>query len=652
MKSFSRWLLAFLVAASLVFLAGGVWLRETLREQWRHEAEEDLQAISELKARQIADWRAERLADAAVLVSSSDLVARAAQWLAEPDTEAPSPLAAPLRSLCEHYGYDEILLTDATGHVRWSLSGRLGTLAADTAGVLAEAMRRQRPVLTDLHRGAADRNPHIGVIAPLRSETGGAGQAAGAVILQCDARQFLYPLLQSWPTPSATAETLLVRRDGDSVLFLNELRHQPDTALRLRIPLHREDVPAVMAVMGREGTAAGRDYRGVEVLSAMRVIPNSPWFLVAKLDAEEAYEAAQRQATLVLELLAVGTALVVAVIGLFWQRNWKAHFRKLFLAEAARRKTEERYRTTLLSIGDGVIATDTEGRVELMNPVAESLTGWAQDAALGKPVEEVFAIVNEETGQQVENPVRRVVREGTVVGLANHTLLIARDGARRPIADSGAPVRGEQDQIAGVVLVFRDQTSERAAQQALRDSVQEYLDLFRGMLTGFAVHEVLLDEQGQPVDYRFLSVNPAFERLTGLTAQVVVGRRVLEVLPALEPFWIEAYGRVATTGEAAWFEHYSRALRKHFEVYAFRPRPGQFVCTFYDVTQRKRVEDELLLRAEQLQTRNDELERFNRVTTDRELRMIELKREVNELCRQAGLPLRYQVDFADAEPPL
>ena len=110
------------------------------------------------------------------------------------------------------------------------------------------------------------------------------------------------------------------------------------------------------------------------------------------------------------------------------------------------------------SIGDGVIAIDAQGRVEMLNPVAEALTGWSQEEACGRPLEDVFRIVNEETREKVENPAVKVLREGVVVNLANHTLLIAKNGIERPIADSAAPIHDLQGEITGVVLVFRDQT--------------------------------------------------------------------------------------------------------------------------------------------------------------------------------------------------
>ena len=135
---------------------------------------------------------------------------------------------------------------------------------------------------------------------------------------------------------------------------------------------------------------------------------------------------------------------------------------------AARRRAEanERWLSAVLSsIGDAVIATDAQGRVSFTNSVAQSLTGWADGEAKGKPLWDVFAIVSEEDRRPVESPVDRVIREGVVVGLANHTTLIARDGTERPIADSAAPIKDHDDKIVGVVLVFRDVTDARRHQQ-------------------------------------------------------------------------------------------------------------------------------------------------------------------------------------------
>jgi hypothetical protein len=144
------------------------------------------------------------------------------------------------------------------------------------------------------------------------------------------------------------------------------------------------------------------------------------------------------------------------------KRAEEAHQR----AEAAVKASEEDLRITLDSIGDAVIATDVKGCVVRMNPVAEQLTGWTLDQGAGKPLSEIFKILNEETRAAVESPVHRVLREGAVMGLANHTVLVSRQGIERSIADSAAPIRDATGKVRGVVLVFHDQTERRKAEQA------------------------------------------------------------------------------------------------------------------------------------------------------------------------------------------
>jgi PAS domain S-box-containing protein len=146
--------------------------------------------------------------------------------------------------------------------------------------------------------------------------------------------------------------------------------------------------------------------------------------------------------------------------------------------EALERKTaelaeqRESFRVTLASIGDAVITTDTQAKITFLNPVAEAMTGWKSDEAIGQPLEKVFNIINEQTRQPAPNPVSRVLREGVVVGLANHTALIGRDGKETAIDDSAAPIRAETGKISGVVMVFHDVTEQRKAENALRQSNQ------------------------------------------------------------------------------------------------------------------------------------------------------------------------------------
>jgi PAS domain S-box-containing protein len=188
-----------------------------------------------------------------------------------------------------------------------------------------------------------------------------------------------------------------------------------------------------------------------------------------------------------------------------------------------RRRTEhalaaerERLRVTLTSIGDAVIVTNAAGQATFLNPIAETLTGWRQVEAEGKALDQVFPIFNEETRQPAQSPVERVLREGAVVGLANHTLLIARDGVEKPIDDSAAPIRGEHGEIVGVVLVFRDVTERREAERALRNS-QERLQMMVESVSDYAIFT--LDLGGC-----ITSWNTGAERVFGYSEGEVLGQ--------------------------------------------------------------------------------------------------------------------------------
>ncbi len=152
------------------------------------------------------------------------------------------------------------------------------------------------------------------------------------------------------------------------------------------------------------------------------------------------------------------------------QRRLEEEIAERRRAELSEQAQAERLRVTLASIGDAVITTDARGLVTYLNGVAESLTGWTNKEASDKPLETIFQIISEQSRQSVENPVQRALREGRVMGLANHTILVARNGAERPIDDSAAPILDKSGAIVGVVMIFRDVTESRRAEQVLKEA--------------------------------------------------------------------------------------------------------------------------------------------------------------------------------------
>ncbi|HEY8409956.1 MAG TPA: PAS domain S-box protein [Pyrinomonadaceae bacterium] len=203
----------------------------------------------------------------------------------------------------------------------------------------------------------------------------------------------------------------------------------------------------------------------------------------------------------------------------------------IFFGEAARvaqsKATERRevFRVTLRSIGDAVITTDIEGRVTYVNEVAEALTGWSHDEALGEPLERVFKIVNEVTRAPVENPATRALRQGVVVGLANHTVLIKKDGSECPIDDSAAPIRNEVGDVSGCVLIFRDVTAQRLI---ARDKANQLLTARLLASIVESSNDAIISKSLEGI---IQSWNAAAERLFGFTAQEAVGKHVSLIIP-------------------------------------------------------------------------------------------------------------------------
>ncbi len=200
--------------------------------------------------------------------------------------------------------------------------------------------------------------------------------------------------------------------------------------------------------------------------------------------------------------------------------------KQLQKANVTLRDSEEKLAVTLNSIGDAVITTDTQARVTLLNPLAEKLTGWTMAQAGGLPVGEIFHIINKETRQPATIPVVETLAQGTIQGLANHTVLIARDGRECDIADSCAPIRDRDGQVIGAVLVFRDVTGEYAAQQALRDSTALIQTILNTVEDGI----VTLQAYGGIVQ----TVNPAAERMFGYAAEEFIGQKFSLLIPELD----------------------------------------------------------------------------------------------------------------------
>jgi len=324
-----------------------------------------------------------------------------------------------------------------------------------------------------------------------------------------------------------------------------------------------------------------RDPRAAEAMSGARG-------LIAAMQAEEdrllverraVRDEARRDATYAVWATGALGALLLLLVVYFTRRD-----------EANLHLAERELATTLRSVGDAVIATDVDEIIRYMNPIAAQLTGWREAEARGRPLQDVFKIIGEDSRAPVDNPARRVLREGRRVQLANHTVLIARDGSERAIADSGAPVVDDAGNIQGTVLVFRDVTEERRDERALR-LLHEELQI----INDYARFPVARADS----QYRFLFVNKAYAERLGLQREQCVGKQIREVVgvPAFES--VRPYIDAALGGRVVEFEieiPYSGIYGRRWMRCIYAPvreagnQINSFVAAVTDITDRKVAE--------------------------------------------------------------
>ena len=257
-------------------------------------------------------------------------------------------------------------------------------------------------------------------------------------------------------------------------------------------------------------------------------------------------------------------------------------------AEEILRESEERYRQAVENSPNPIFSIDREGNIQTWNRACEKTFHYDQ-SFLGQ---HYYTLLRNAEERSLVQGMLDNIHYGQ--SLSNIEMVYrCQDGEERFMVSRIYPFCDQQKEVQGYVFANTDVTERRQAEQALRKSEEQYRLLFNEMLSGFALHEIICDQDGRPVDYRFLAVNAAFEQLTGLIPNEVIGKTVLEVLPGTESFWIERYGKVAIEGIADQFDGYSAAIGKHYEARAFCPEPGKFAVMFHDVTERKKAEEEV-----------------------------------------------------------
>ena len=577
----ARLLIVIFIVLAVGIVGTGYLLQRSFEASYRAEVERQLLAIAELRASELAVWRAEREADAAIFLGNA-----AFNTLARRVFENASDTAARAQVRDWFVGvrtgpqYTRLSLLDVAGTERLAVPDRSASVAQGYRARVEESVPEGRIAWVDAHRDVPSGDVHLTLIAPLRDE-GPGSERLGAVALRIDAEASLYPLVARWPVPSRTAEVLLARREGEHVVFLTPLLFQPEAALTFRIPMSRVEMPVVQAALGTEGLVYGRDYRGEPVVAAARAVPGSPWLLVARMDVAEAFAAVRARLWVTLVLVGLLVTGAGAGVRMIWQGQ-----RLRGLAEA---RDRERQLSVIADNFPGLVSrVDRDLRYRFASRGHGRIFGIAPADIVGRAIPEVI-------GAELFSAARPYLERGLAgerVSYEAQVPTVSGQGLRMLM--TVVPDTGGGGAVEGLFLVAIDVSERERARDALRASEERYRTTLDSMREGFQII-------GR--DWRYVYLNDAAAAYGRRPKEELLGRTVMEMYPGIEQTSLfealrrcmedRGFQRIEEAftyqdGSVAWFDLSIDAVPDGISVISL------------DVTERHRAEEALRVNEERL----------------------------------------------------
>jgi PAS domain S-box-containing protein len=530
------------LATAIGVMAYGIHIEQ--KNTVERDVRNQLLTIADIKVGELSEWRSTRLGEARAILADRMALTVIRRVLAGAASASDRAAAyAWMDALSKHLRYANVLLLDRQGKTVLSVGQSFGG-DEHLRRIAGEMLQAGDVVLRDFHRDTPSGRVHLGLDLALRLAPDAA--VFGVLTLGIDPETYLYPLLETWPAPSASGETVLVRRDGDDAEFLCRLRGRKNSPVNFRIPMSRTDVLAVEAVGGKEGSIRALDADGVPLVGAVRRVPDTPWYLIAKMEEQEV-QAPVRRRSLGLGLGAVSLILAVgAMIILWWRRQQSEFYRERYEAEIERRAVEERasqaahesesrFRTIFEQAAVGMAQSSLDGRFIRLNQRFCEIMGYSRQELLHLTYREIthpddLARDEQRVAQLLRGELsryaveKRYLRKDGGVVWANLTLSLLYSA-------SGDPVH--------FVVVVEDITGQKRAEEERRNLERQLLQAQKmesvGRLAGGVAHDfnnhltvidgycaMLLDEMGpddplrEPVEEILLAGN----RAAALTQQL------------------------------------------------------------------------------------------------------------------------------------
>jgi PAS domain S-box-containing protein len=501
-----------LLALALCFIFLIVYYFYHQKENITIDIKKDLSVITNMKVKQIVDWRTERLLDGEMILDSKVMINnlklvsmnRKNKLLKDNTIDW-------FKSICEKLNYTSVRLVDTNGDVILSYPYELVKMEKKSSlNFNGEGIKQ--PFLSDLHSYEKIEENHLDLIVPIISEQEESTEEF--LVMEIDPEEYFYPLIQTWPSDSQSGETVVFEKVGNEVVYLNELRHIKNSAHKFKINLQNDEVTSVKATKGYTGITDGIDYRNIPVIAYIKPVPGTNWYMIAKMDKEEIYENINKSSLWVAILVILVIIISVVLIILYWSKQREKYLKNIINSDRKRMALTGHFNYIIKNANDVFILYDENTRVVEINEKALSLYGYTKEEFSNLSLNDLRA---PSTRNDISEKMKYVQNHPD--GLVFETNHIKKDGTEFPVESSSRYIQiGDRFLIQSVV---RDISDRKQAEQALLESEQKFSTAFR--LSPEAILLVSVRTN------KIIDTNDTFTNKTGYNRDEVIGRTALEL---------------------------------------------------------------------------------------------------------------------------
>jgi PAS domain S-box-containing protein len=492
---------------SVITVAGGFFYYRILEKNLLDETMEQLSAIADLKVRQINQWRQERLSDGLYLRNNIPHVKQLSEFLNNSgNSRLKEDLVRSFRAYTENYDYRSVLLIDRQFKVRLYYPDKDTVIGEHLHDILPEVIGNGDVVVTDLHEAEDVFYYHLGLIVPLKEPGTTESEIFGLVVMRIDPEIMLFPIIESWPVTSNTAEALLINVEEDEIVYLNSKKHQYRGGIGLRMPVTENRLPASLAVQGITETTDGIDYSGVRVVAAMKKVPATQWYLIVKIDREEVFSALKGTLGQIVTI----TTLIILTLAFFlvfllW--NQRAKFYKGKYEDELERMALIRHFDYILKYANDIILLFNKDYIIVeANDRAIDTYQYSRNELIGKNVTELRSPEGLST---IKKDLDLLEKNGSATLETVHR---RKDGTTFPIEISARKVDIEGAKF--YQSISRDISERKEAEETLMNSEERFRKVFEDSLFGMVM-------TGK--DLFIIKANSAFCRMLGYSEEELIG---------------------------------------------------------------------------------------------------------------------------------